>query len=328
MFKTSRLAKITLILGAISALSFLLFWGLAFSKPHDFDVSDMDPGDSAYYFVAYQYVLPALFCTCFVGGWVAVAVGAVAGKKRRGRIGGAGMILGVLPALLMLPLLYLRVRIPREVRLFKANEIEMKSSLRCLALSQLTFQERRAVDQDEDGVGEFGYLSELCGETVPRNKDMKVKEPIPAQISRQLRTGGALGDGTGDRYGYYFRVYLIGKNGQATDDRACDGTPTTPSACLDPRTDQAAIDMQEKHFVIYAWPIKANETGRGAFVVNELAQVYSTKMENKTYSGPNGPSVEAFFNANGIRPDGWNDEDWPDEVKGNDGNIWRMGGLW
>ena len=226
----------------------------------------------------------------------------------------------------LLPLLVVcAIQIPSLLRSRMAsNESATTGSLKAIATQQAIFKEQREVDQDGDGVGEYGYLCELSGEITPRNK--KAKEPVsPVYISYRFRTGGSSGTGVAEKSGYFYRIYLLGRNGVGTDDTVCDGNDSTPSTPLDPKTDQAAIDKQEKHFVVYAWPVELNVTGQRCFFINEVGECYGTKMNKTTYSGTTGPAWNAAFKAKGMpytisgRDAAWN----PDSV---DGNLWNPAG--
>ncbi|MEW6355297.1 MAG: hypothetical protein AB1696_03150 [Planctomycetota bacterium] len=205
-----------------------------------------------------------------------------------------------------------------------ANESATTGSLKTIAVQQAEFRKQREVDQDGDGVGEYGYLCELSGEITPRNK--KATGPVsPPYISAQFCTGGSTGNGAAKKSEYFYRIYLIGKDGTVTDDTACDGSASKPGTPLNPETNQAAIDEQEKHFVVYAWPVEVNVTGQRCFFVNEMGETYGTKMNNVTYSGTNGPTWNAAFKAKGepYAISGRDNRGCPDSV---DGNIWTPAG--
>ena len=49
-----------------------------------------------------------------------------------------------------------------------ANETATVGTLRSIASSQAEFQARQIVAQDNDGLGEYGFLQELAGTVIPR----------------------------------------------------------------------------------------------------------------------------------------------------------------
>jgi hypothetical protein len=102
--------------------------------------------------------------------------------------------------------------------------------------------------------------------------------------------------------GYLYKIYL--SNATVTDpiltgsDLELGGTPTTGG----PKASEAAIKLQEEHFVIYAWPADLHRTGERAFVVTERGQVYGTRMTDaagrpgREYNGETSvPAADAAF---------------------------------
>jgi hypothetical protein len=171
-------------------------------------------------------------------------------------------------------------------------------SLKTIASSQALFKDARKVDQNGNGIGEYGLLGELCGELALRPAGTS---PVsPPFISQEFRIhlpsihGSQQGRSPATK-SYMFKIYL--SNATATDptltgsDKELGGSATKGG----PKASDGAIKLQESHFVVYAWPREVNETGRRAFFVNEWGQVYATKMETRKYSGANSPSAEAAF---------------------------------
>ncbi|MEW6356849.1 MAG: hypothetical protein AB1696_11010 [Planctomycetota bacterium] len=157
--------------------------------------------------------------------------------------------------------------------LLESIESATVGSLKTLAVQQAIFRQQCEVDQNGNGIGEYGFLAELCGELVPRNP--KATAPVcPAYISQQFATGGARGSGIAEKSGYYFQLWLPGPNGPMNDS-ACDGTQTKPGSCLDPDKHEKTILQQESSFVIYAWPVELGSTGFRTFFVNEIGETYS-----------------------------------------------------
>ncbi|MEW6358122.1 MAG: DUF2950 family protein [Planctomycetota bacterium] len=230
-----------------------------------------------------------------------------------------GIVLGS-PA--MFAALHFSLILPRS-RL-AANESATVGSLKTVATQQAIFKQQREVDQDMDGTGEYGFLGEMCGELAPRKQGVNC--PVsPVYLSAQFCTGGSTGPGYSEKSGYFYRIYLAGQGDFPVDDRAASSSPIAPGPTLNPITDQAAIDSQEQHFLLYAWPVKYGKTGKRAFVVNEAGDVYATDMSERVYSGPNcGPAMDAAFITKGDGADGWFNDKLADgrEDRGNDGNVW------
>jgi hypothetical protein len=122
--------------------------------------------------------------------------------------------------------------------------------------AQFQFQGGTYVDQDGDGIGEYGTLAELTGAVAP-----------PGRAQGEATAEGFAADGSRD--GYRFVVYLpdaagkalvVGKEGR--------------------KADKAVADAQERSFVIYAWPADAAISSR-AFAVDQSGVVYEAPYTGK-----------------------------------------------
>ncbi len=109
-------------------------------------------------------------------------------------------------------------------------------------------------DQDADGVGEYGLLSELTG-----RRDVGEGQRL-ALISGPLGRGATVG-------GYSYTIYLPGGTTRVADDGKTETRATV----------QANSEAQETSFVAYAWPAH-NKEGMMYALVNDV--VYQS-----TYSG-------------------------------------------
>jgi len=200
------------------------------------------------------------------------------------------------------------------------NEANAIASLRTILSQESAFRQSSDVDQDEDGIGEYGLLGELAGELVPRDEDATA--PGRNYISRSMTTGGSAGTGYANKQGYYYIMFLASDGvGGAGDDAGLGGTDALAGAELDPDLgDDAAIDLQEMHWCCYAWPKEAGSTGKRTFFINEEGDVYATKGETLLYSGSASiPTVDAAFDST--------DAVWGKVARGNnavgfDGNVW------
>ena len=213
--------------------------------------------------------------------------------------------------------------LPRLLRArMGANEAAAARTLRNLVAHQKNFKAEAIVDQDADGVGEYGLLGELAGDIVPRAASRRFH-----LATAVLSTGGSAegGDGCAVTNGYVYRIVLAGEmledsRAIAGDDLTLGGSARKPGATL---SDVDAIDMQEQRFAIYAWPLRAGDTGNRAFVATQAGHLLSTSMDARTYSGrgPMGsestPAPDAAY-AGGLfagEPVG--------EQPGSDGNLWK-----
>jgi hypothetical protein len=192
------------------------------------------------------------------------------------------------------------------------------SGLKTFAQQETAFRDQKQVDQDDNGVGEYGLLGEMAGELALRPSTKGVANP--AYITQQLQTGGNKGKGFAMKSGYYFRIYLSNAASQGPTGTGDDRTLGGDASKGGPAAAAEAIRLQESCFALYAWPVELHSTGSRAFFVNQVGQVYATKMEAKTYDGENAmPAANAAY----IRgcdvfrsPVSWG------TTPGNDGNQW------
>jgi len=163
-----------------------------------------------------------------------------------------------------------------------SNETATVGTLRTLVASEAQFQGAIIVDQDFDGVGEYGFLQELAG-SVSANVPRWVPGQIQANISPGEFISQILGvvdaNGSGQKAGYYYHMYLPdGSGGTISENPGLYvGVP-------------ADANNQENRFICYAWPSVFNLTGKRCFVVNQTGQVFSTRnvdpAGNVLYAGP------------------------------------------
>ncbi len=171
-----------------------------------------------------------------------------------------------------------------------ANEATAIGSLKTLSTQQAIFRQQAEVDQNGNGLGEYGLLGEMAGEIALRPATARTAQP--AYIAPHYKTAGSAGNGNATRSGYHYRIYLASSPTSAGDDAALGGTPQTGGKAADP----AAVALQERHFALYAWPAEPRPGAR-AFFVNEVGEVYATRMEAKVYAGPDGPAADAAYTA-------------------------------
>jgi len=207
-----------------------------------------------------------------------------------------------------------------------ATEVAAIGNLDTLIKAQYMFKESKEVDQDGDGVGEYGLLGEMAGDIIPRGgKEMLSPK---AMFGYVFGTGGRDGlDGCAVTQSYVYRLCLPKMehlNGDITsgDDKTLGGTRTIPGPV---NQDLEGVDHQETSFVIYAWPLVKGRSGNRAFVANEACLTFQTRMRAKTYQGRgemgevNVPAPEAAYRGAAYRSPLARDED----ERGNDGNTWR-----
>lgn len=166
-----------------------------------------------------------------------------------------------------------------------ANEAAAAMSLKSGVFpAQVQFQGGGYRDLDGDGIGEFGFFSEMSGGPVAGLKnDIKLKllderwnSPLP------------------EVNGYNFVMYLPDGQGGAYG-----ATDKLPEKIAD------AANAGEKYFVAYAWPID-DSNGRRAFALTNAGTVYSI-FANELPEGV--PAWNTVFGGEGK---GWQDQPvWP-----------------
>jgi len=165
-----------------------------------------------------------------------------------------------------------------------ANEGSAIGSLRTISTSQTQFQSTGAVDQDEDGVGEFGTLGELAGRSGVRADAAATTDLVkPSFIPNLLGNTNATGQST--KSGYRFIIYLPGG--------VIDGVAGTNLTGL--ANTAVAVDGQETHFRGYAWPVTRTNTGNRVFAVDQAGEVFASANigQNQNYTGITAPGFNA-----------------------------------
>ncbi|GEM_PF-3344785 len=144
-----------------------------------------------------------------------------------------------------------------------------RDQLAHIAEVQETFRELTLVDQDGDGRGEYGLLSELSGAS-PKIRGPGGREPKPAswprlRIAEQFGRVNEAGFSTRDEY--HYQVFLAGADGLVTD-----GMPP-------PGGDRKNADVQETPggWCGFAWPTKWGETGRAVYFANGKGKVWESR---------------------------------------------------
>ena len=143
-----------------------------------------------------------------------------------------------------------------------ANETSTIGSLRSLASAQAEFQARQIVDQDSDGLGEYGFLQELAGSVFPRGAAAAIDPP---SISQTL--GNVDAAGITSKSGYAYVLFLPGGGGAAIME---------PPLGAFPGPVPADSNEQEIKWACYAIPMAVRNTGSRAFIINQQSEVYST----------------------------------------------------
>ncbi len=197
-----------------------------------------------------------------------------------------------------------------------ANESNAISTLRNLVSGQAQFQQTAAVDEDQDGTGEYGTFSEMSGimplNTRGGNPNAPATPLAPPVLAASFRTAFANANGEVSKSGYIFRIYLPDAAGLGVGE-ANGAFAAVPDS-----------DLCENVWCAYAWPANLGSSGNRAFFTNQQGEIIQTTMNAVTYTGPGaGPTPGAALDANngganvitGSLGIGQN-------VVANDGNLW------
>ena len=164
------------------------------------------------------------------------------------------------------------IAIPNLLRArLAANESSAVSSLRTLSSAQETFRSSIMKDQDTDGLGEYGTLSELAGLVSVAGGGGTASPPF---IDDQL--------GAGNKSGYSF-LMLCGTNAACT---AVGGTAAT------------SINASEISYFGYAVPVSYGRSGNRSFVLDASGVIRGSD------TGGNAPPVcqTAIITGAGVFP--------------------------
>jgi hypothetical protein len=203
--------------------------------------------------------------------------------------------------------------------------------LRTLPQAQQTFRNVGIVDQDGDGLGEFGFLQELGG--VGECRGSKLTQ----RTSPFLFVGSAGVDrnGYGERASFRFVIYLPTKAGNAIavnpnrSPASAKGAEKTPKGAIAafPAVSTDADD-QEQRWACYAWDSDTVYPTGTTYFINQEGQVWRTKMEKTQYRSTDAPpSPNAAFAVGS--PNGANLAGHVGELgTSNDGNTWVLSEGW
>ncbi|MBA3698094.1 MAG: hypothetical protein H0W78_04490 [Planctomycetes bacterium] len=186
---------------------------------------------------------------------VALVLGIIALTKGQSKgLAIPGVVLGGLGVLLLPLAIIAAIAIPNllESRVI-SNEAAAATSLKSGVFpSQIQFQGGAFVDEDKNGVGENGFITELSGTDAVSDARLSLLPPSWNSAEPLLN-------------GYRFALYLPDGNGAAASrGKITDHSPE-------------AIKERESHWIAYAWPEQWGESGRRAFAVTANGTVLSTK---------------------------------------------------
>jgi hypothetical protein len=164
----------------------------------------------------------------------------------------------------------------KQRKLIQTNEATAIGMLHNLATAQTQFQSSCIVDQDEDKIGEYGFLQELAGIINPRGKTEPVQPSYVApSFVESINSGVILSEG------YYFYCYLPGASNAIGEAEGMNNIASD------------AADNQETRYIIYAWPVEYGKTGNRTFAVNQSGEVHVSWESG--YTMDNKPNAQDAF---------------------------------
>jgi len=188
-----------------------------------------------------------------------------------------------------------------------ANETSALATLKMISTGQEQFKNAVCVDVNVNGVGEYGFLQELAG-TSPCRTAGGLDGPTNAAAPFIPRIMGMTDvQGRVMKSGYYFKLYLPGK------EQAVSAGARVPAG------DAGLAAARETRYCVYAWPIEFGRTGYRAFFIDMQGQPYSTS--SPAYSGEMSPAPGAAYSSKSEKAnnlDGPVDSNEP----ASDGNFW------
>jgi len=198
--------------------------------------------------------------------------------------------------------------------LITSNERAAIAALRSIASAQALLASSVAIDTDDDGVGEYGYLGELAGTARLRIYDPVFDSPDigPNVLSTPLLPpafGNIHLDANGENVvqvqGYLFKMFLPDvPNLHDVDGIAEDGPPGVggSSGAIFPDPDAG-----EALWCCYAWPVEDQVTGHRAFFVNQEGRVLQSGNDGRSlvYEGlVRPPAFDAAYSNKPAFPNG------------------------
>ena len=183
-----------------------------------------------------------------------------------------------------------------------ANESAAISALRNLSAVQIQVGNRKFIDIDADGHGEFGFFGELSGGVPPRNNGGA--SLLPPLLAGSFRT---VNNGIITRQGYNFVIYLPDAAGAGLAETAAN------YGAVD-------ADLAEDVWCAYAWPADFRSSGRAAFFINQTGEILRSDNLTQGYDGTAvTPAADAAFMAAGAITGVFN----PGQVA-TDGGVWTV----
>ena len=176
-----------------------------------------------------------------------------------------------------------------------SNEASAQGSLKSIVTGQEQFKSANCVDQNSNGVGEYGFLEELGGVEQCRSAGAALNGATytaSPYIPRILGTANATGDAS--KAGYFICCFLPVTNLTAVKLHGGAYVATD-------------FPLGEASYIAYAWPQAAGRSGVRTFVIDPSGQPYSHANSAPTYSGANAIPAAQYDDAFEAATTGWGD---------------------
>jgi prepilin-type N-terminal cleavage/methylation domain-containing protein len=145
-----------------------------------------------------------------------------------------------------------------------ADETSAIGTLKQIVSAQSVVQAMRLIDQDNDGIGEYGWLAEMTGTVNVRDASGPHGGPLIDPPSAAKSLGMVNAFGLVPKSGYVIRLSLPDPSGAGLNEALTGGSPTGE----DP-------DLCEQYWIAYAWPSGFGTSGKRAFCVNQTQNLGS-----------------------------------------------------
>ena len=166
-----------------------------------------------------------------------------------------------------------------------ANEAAAIATLRNLTSAQAQVQASDAIDEDNDGAGEYGSFGELSG---VQNVRGMMNMITPSVLSGAF---GILTNSQVSRSGYLYQIFLPDAAGAGVAENATGGIT---AGTVDP-------NLCEVLWAAYAWPVNRQTSGNRAFFTNQAGDILQCQNDVATYSGTTTtPTADAAFTTAGL----------------------------
>ena len=166
-----------------------------------------------------------------------------------------------------------------------ANEAAAIATLRNLTSAQAQVQASDAIDEDNDGAGEYGSFGELSGVQPVRGTANMIVPPVMSGAF------GILTNSQVSRSGYLYQLFLPDAAGAGVAENATGGIT---AGTVDP-------NLGEVLWAAYAWPINRQTSGNRAFFTNQSGDILQCQNDTVAYTGTTTtPAADAAFTVAGL----------------------------